>query len=274
MSKLLRRLPALLLAAALLPGCGMFKQEVEPELTAAEMYALAKTSISRKNWEIAVEQLRALEAKYPYGAHAEQAMLDLIYVHYRRHARAESIEAAERFIKEHPTHAAVDYAYYAKGLANYQEDDSWLGRLTGRNDLSDRDATITRDALDAFTDVYTLFPQSRYAEDSRVRARHLTDSLARHELEVAAYYLSRNAYVAVVNRAKGIVENFSATPALEHALALLVYAYEQMNLPELSASSKRVLALNFPQSAYLDSGAPRELLAVKLANLVPENAQL
>lgn len=260
---------ALALAVSLLPACALFTKKEEPDLSAEEMYALAKLSISRKNWELAVTQLRDLEAKYPYGAHAEQAQLDTIYVRYRNNETALCIAAAERFIKEHPTHEAVDYAYYAKGLANYQESDSWFARMTGRDDLSDRDATITRDALDAFTDVYTLFPESRYAADSRARARHLTDSLARHELEVAAYYLSRDAHVAVVNRAKGVVENFATTPAVEHALALLVFSYRQMGLLELSESAKRVLALNFPQSAYL-SGLERDgrgLLTSRLANL-------
>jgi len=232
----------LALAVSLLPACGAFTKEEEPDLSAEEMYAAAKTSILRKNWTLAVSQLRDLEAKYPYGVHAEQAQLDAIYVHYRSNETALCLSAADRFIKEHPTHAAVDYAYYAKGLANYQENDSWFGRLTGRDDLSDRDATVTRDALDAFVDVYTLFPESRYAADARARARHLTNSLARHELEVAAYYLSRDAYVAVVNRAKGVVENFAATPAVEHALALLAFSYRQMGLAGLSESAKRVLA--------------------------------
>ncbi|MDA8022634.1 MAG: outer membrane protein assembly factor BamD [Gammaproteobacteria bacterium] len=258
----------LVLAAVFLAACSSAKKE-EPDLSAEEMYAAAKLSMSRNGWERALTQLRELIAKYPYGKHAEQAQLDEIYVHYRNNSPGLCIAAAERFIKEHPTHEAVDYAYYAKGLANYQEDDSLFGRLTGRDDLSDRDATITRDALDAFTDVYTLFPESRYAADSRARARRLTESLARHELAVAAYYLSRNAHVAVVNRAKGVVENYATTPALEHALALMIFSYRQMGLSELSESAKRVLALSFPQSEYLsglDRGG-RELLTRGLADL-------
>ena len=145
----------------------------------------------------------------------------------------------------------MDYAYYAKGLANYQENDSLFGRLTGRDDLSDRDSSITRDALNAFNDVYNLFPASRYAADARARAHYLYNALARHELAVAAYYFSRNAHVAVVNRAKGVIEEYATTPSVEEALALLVFCYRRMHLDDLSEDARRVLALNFPKSEYL-----------------------
>ncbi len=257
------------LVFALLGGCASNKEE--PEVTADEMYALAKESIEKKNWLTAIEQLRKLEAKYPYGTHAEQAQLDTIYAHYRSRETGLAIAAADRFIKLHPTHEAVDYAYYVKGLANHQENDSVFGRLTGQDDLSDRDASPAREALQAFTDVYTLFPDSRYAAEARARALYLTDSLARHELAVAAYYFSRNAFVAVVNRAKGVVENYATTPSVEEALALLVFAYHRMGLDDLSDAARRVLAFNFPQSEYLGEQGVDQLER-KLGDLDSSNA--
>ncbi len=268
---------AALLMVTLLGGCSAFKDKDNPDATADELYAIAKESLDDKNWLTAIDQLRELEAKYPYGAHAEQAQIDTIYAYYRNDDTGLAIAAADRFIKLHPTHAAVDYAYYLKGLANYQENHSLFGRLTGRDDLSDRDASISRDALNAFNDVHTLFPNSRYAADSRARARHLTNSLARHELTVAAYYFSRDAHVAVVNRAKGVIEEYATTASVEDALALLIFAYQRMGLDELSRSARRVLALNFPRSEYLtvldntlektpDDQAARALLERRLRN--------
>ena len=243
----------LMLMVMLLSGCAGKdgKTAEEPDQTAEELYAIAKRSLDNKNWLTAIDQLRQLEAKYPYGKHAEQAQLDTIYAHYRNNSDAQAISAADRFIKLHPTHASVDYAYYAKGLANYKENDSFFGRFTGRDDLSDRDASLMQNALDAFNDVHTLFPNSRYAPDARARADYLYKALARHELAVAAYYFTRNAHVAVVNRAKGIIENYAATPSVEEALALLMFCYRRMALEDLSADARRVLALNFPASVYL-----------------------
>ena len=250
----------ILLIFALLAGCSGFKKE-EVEPTAEEMYAIAKKSLGQKNWLTAIDQLRELEAKYPYGVHAEQAQLDTIYAHHRSNQPGLAIAAADRFIKLHPAHESVDYAYYIKGLANSQEKDSLFGRFTGRDDLSDRDASVIRDALNSFTDVYTLFPDSRYAADARARAHHLTNDLAKHELAVATYYFSRSAYVAVVNRAKNVIEDYATTPSVEEALALLVFSYREMGLDDLSNDSKRVLALNFPESEYLDRNGTALLMS-------------
>ena len=259
------RIAVVIALGGLLGGCALFGKKDEADPTAAEMYEVAKENLDNKNWVTALEQLRALEAKYPHGVHAEQAQLDTIYANYRHEEFARAIAAADRFIKLHPTHAAVDYAYYIKGLANYRENHSLFGRLTGRNDLSDRDAQLTRDAFNAFTDVHTLFPNSVYAPESRARAEYLFNSLARHELTVAAYYFSRDAHVAVVGRAKEIIEHYANTPSVEEALALLMFSYRAMELPELAAASERVLEINFPQSDYL-AGNGQNALNEKLGN--------
>ena len=243
----------ILLAATILAGCSSFKKEkVDENATVEEMYALAKESLDDEKWTTAVERLRALEAKYPYGVYAEQAQLDTVYAYYRNNEPGLAIAAADRFIKLHPAHSSVDYAYYLKGMASFEEDKSAFGVIIGKDDLSDRDPTLTRDALNAFRDVYTLFPDSRYAPSARERVLYLTNTLAKHQIAIATYYYSKEAYVAVVNRAKGVIEDYPGAPAVEEALALLYRSYDAMGLNELADDSRRVLELNFPNSAYLN----------------------
>ena len=247
------RIMAMLIAVVLASGCASFKKDKEDEVRSAEeLYESAKAQMSKKNWQTALEMLRTLEAKYSYGVYAEQAQLDTIYIYYRSEQSALAIAAADRFIKLHPTHHAVDYAYYLKGLAGFSEDRSLIGTLIGQDDLSDRDASIIRNSMLAFQELYTLFPDSQYAPDARIRAGNLLDALARNEIAVANYYYTRKAYVAVVNRAKGIIENYSTTLAVEQALALLMFSYENMGFDDLAGDARRVLALNFPQSGYLN----------------------
>ena len=234
------------------PGCSYFKKDKSDEgQTAEELYQDAKDSMLKKNWETAIERLRTVEARYPYGVYAEQAQLDTVYVYYRSEQTGLALAAADRFIKLHPTHPSVDYAHYLKGLASFSENKSLLGKLMGHDDLSDRDATAIRNAKAAFEEVYTLFPDSQYAPDSKKRAKYLLSSLAKNEITIANYYYSREAYVAVVNRAKGIIENYSSTPSVEEALALMMFSYHKMGFDDLSSDSRRVLELNFPNSAYL-----------------------
>ncbi|WP_424948140.1 outer membrane protein assembly factor BamD [Candidatus Spongiihabitans sp.] len=247
------RIVVMLIAGVLASGCSSFKKEKEDEAESAEqLYEIAKQQMSKKNWQTALDTLRKLEAKYSYGVYAEQAQLDTIYIYYRSKQSDLAIVAADRFIKLHPTHQAVDYAYYLKGLASFSENKSLFGTLTGRDDLSDRDATTIRNAMVAFKELYALFPDSQYALDARIRAGNLLETLARNEIAVANYYYTRKAYVAVVNRAKGIIENYSTTLAVEQALALLMFSYENMGLDDLAGDARRVLALNFPDSGYLN----------------------
>ena len=252
------RLVSIFLVCILATGCSAFKKDkVNENATAEELYADAQKSMSKKNWRTAVDQLRTLEAKYPYGKYAEQAQLDTAYAYYQNKEPGLAIAAADRFIKLHPTHSSVDYAYYLKGLASFEEDDSLLGRLTGQDDLSDRDASLTRNALEAFQDVYTLFPESQYAADSRAQAVYLTNALARHEISIANYYFTRQAYVATVNRAKGVIETYPESPEIEHALGLLMHSYGRMGLDTLAVDSRRILELNFPESSYLTGNVDR-----------------
>lgn len=245
----------ILLIVTLTSGCSSFKKDpAEAEITVEELYARARESMDKSRWKTAIEQLRELEAKFPYGVYAEQAQLDTAFAYYKSQESGLAIAACERFIKLHPTHKSVDYAYYLKGLASYEEDKSTLGFLLGKDDLSDRDPSLTLISLNAFKDVYTLFPDSRYAADAKQRANYLSNALAKHEIAVANYYYSRDAYVAVVNRAKGVIENHPDTPAVEDALGLLHHSYQQMELNDLADDARRVLKLNFPNSRYLNKG--------------------
>lgn len=246
----------LLVIVAVLSGCALFKEEeIDENASVEELYAMARESMDKGNWGVAVERLQRLEAKYPYGVYAEQAQLDTIFAQYRLEEVELAIAAADRFIKLHPTHPSVDYAYYLKGQASYEEDRSTIGTLLGKDDLSDRDPVLTLDALNAFRDVYTLFPDSKYAPPARERVRHLTNTMARHELAIARYYHARDAHVAAVNRAKTVVEEYPDTPSVEEALGLMVSSYNIMGLPALADDSRRVLELNFPNSIYLAEDA-------------------
>jgi len=255
----------------LLSGCSLInKGEQVEDLSAEELYAAAQENLEDRNWNTAIEKLRELKAKYPNGKYAVQAHLDTIYAYYKNREPGLAIASADRFIKLNPTHYSVDYAYYLKGLSSYEEDKSFLGRWSGQNDLSNRDASLARRAMKAFEEVYMLFQDSKYAPDARLRAKYLLNTLARHELGVANYYYSRGAYVAVVKRAKGIIEDYSNTNSIEEALALLMLSYESMGLEELYQDSRRVLELSFPGSVYL---AQTDNNNIRLSNINMEDEE-
>ncbi len=243
---------SLLLAAALtLGGCGLLP-EVKDETagwSAQKLYAEAKDNLNSGNYERAVKLFETLEARYPFGRYAQQAQLEVAYAYYKDNEPISAIAACDRFIKLHPNHPNVDYAYYLKGLANFNDDLGLLGNLVNQ-DLSERDPRAARDAFLAFKELVTRFPDSKYAADSTARMKYLVNALANNEVHVAKYYMKREAWVAAANRAKEVLKTYPEAPALEEALAIMVVAYDKLKLTDLRDDAQRVLTLNFPNSKY------------------------
>ena len=227
--------------------------------SAQKLYTSAKESLNEGDYEKAIKYFEKLEARYPYGRYAQQAQLEIAYAYYKDSEPASALAACDRFIKLHPNHPNVDYAYYLKGLINFNDDLGFLGYVV-KQDLSDRDPKAARDSFEAFKELVTRYPESKYTPDATKRMHYLVNAMAGHEVYVANYYYRRGAYVAAVNRAQTVIQQYPQTPANEDALALMWRSYEAMGLKDLGDDSLRVLKKNFPDSAYLKNkpvGAPR-----------------
>jgi outer membrane protein assembly factor BamD len=242
----------------LLAGCGVFSGKEEDETagwSAQRLYNEAKEAMASREWPKAIKYFERLEARFPYGRFAQQAQLEVAYCHFKDDERALAVAAADRFIKLYPNHPSVDYAYYLKGLINFNDGEGMVAFVN--SDMTDRDPKGAREAFAAFKEVVTRFPQSRYAEDSAARMRYLVNALASHEVHVARYYMKRTAYVAAANRAQYAIQHYPQAPAVEEAVFILVRAYDALGMTELRDAADRVMQKNFPDSVYLKGGTKR-----------------
>lgn len=233
-------------------GCA--SQNVQDETrdwSAEKLYKEAKEEQHGHNYTRAIKLFEALESRYPYGNYGQQAELEIAYTQYKDKEPDLAIATLDRFIRQHPTHPNVDYAYYLKGLVNFNEGQSFFNRLA-EQDMSERDPKSTLDAYTAFEYLVTHFPQSPYATDAQLRIGYLIGALANYELHVARYYYKRGAYVATVNRGKNLIQTYSNTKQVEGGLAALYHAYDKLNLATLRDDTKRVLLQNFPNTTLLD----------------------
>ena len=245
---------ALLLALALAACSGAKDKPDETKNWSAErLFTEAKSLLDQGSFEKAAKMFETLEARYPYGRFALQAQLDIAYAYYRQDESASAVTAAERFIKLHPNHPNVDYAYYLKGLANFKDDLGIFGQIS-RQDLSERDQKAAREAFDTFKELVTRFPESQYAADAAKRMDFLVNSLAQNEVHVARYYLNRQAYVAAINRAQQAIANYPHAPAIEEALAIMVKSYDALGYNDLRDDTARILKTNFPDSHFVAAG--------------------
>ncbi len=240
------------LLAALLAACSLLPEKIDETKgwSAQRLYSEAKEAIGEGNYKTALEYLDKIQARYPFGRYSQQAQLDTIYVQYKDNEPDAAIAAADRFIKANPRHPYVDYAYYMKGLVNFERSNTILDRLAP-NDRAKTDTATARQSYNDFSELARKFPDSKYAEDARQRMLFLHNNLAAYEVNVADFYLRRGAYVAAANRAKYVLETYARTPAVENALSIMTQAYVKMGMPQLASDSLRVLERNYPQSPEL-----------------------
>jgi len=227
------------------------EEEIPQETTEERLYEAAQSNMRTENFIQAVKNLQLLEARYPFGPYAEQSQLEIIYAHYRSFEPDAAIAAADRFIRLHPLHQNVDYAYYIKGLANYAEGEGFLDRFMP-TDTTMRDPGAALQSFEDFRQLLTRYPYSPYANDAKSRMVFLRARLARYEINVANYYFKRGSYLAAANRGRHVVENFPQTPASADALAVMIQAYHLLGLEDLAIDSLAVLSENYPEHPSLD----------------------
>lgn len=216
-----------------------------------QMYEESQRYLTNKNFDLAVRSLQLLESRYPFGRYAEQAQLELIYAHFGAYEHDATAEAADRFIRLHPQHPNVDYAYYMKGLAAYSGSQDFFQRFLPTEE-TDRDISHHRDAFAQFAQLVSRFPNSTYAPDAKARMVYLRNLMARHEISVANYYFRRGAFLAAANRGRYVVENYQRTPAVADGLAVMAQGYILLGLNDIAQDAIDVLALNYPQHPSLD----------------------
>jgi outer membrane protein assembly factor BamD len=246
----LRAVTACAMVALTLAGCSWLPTAGKDETagwSADQIYREAHAALISGNYTRAGKLFETLEARYPYGRYAQQAILESAFASWRQGEPAAAIASADRFIRTYPNHPNVDYAFYLRGLVHFREDQGIFGYVY-ELDLSERDPKEMRASFAAFKELTTRFPESQYYEDSILRMKFLNNALGLYEVKVARYYYNRGAYIAATNRAQLALINNPQTPSNAEALDILAQSYDKLGLPQLADDSRRVFAKTFPDS--------------------------
>lgn len=241
--------------AVLMAGCGTYKGDHDKTAgwTADRLYQDARTEMTAGNWKEARERLEAVEARFPFGGYAQQALIDQAYVNWKDDEPEQALAAIDRFQQQYPNHPGTDYMLYLKGLITFTPPSAAFSRFT-RQDPSERDPKGLRESYESFNELINRYPDSRYTADAKKRVAWLVDTIAGNEVHVAQYYYERGAYVAAINRAKTVLSDFHGVPSAEKALYIMMLSYDKLGLTELRDDTRRVLDENFPDSKFLERG--------------------
>jgi outer membrane protein assembly factor BamD len=244
---------ALALATLLLSGCSSTPEDKAANWSPNKIYAEAKDELNSGAYDKAVALFEKLEGRAAGTPLAQQAQLDKAYAQYKSGESAQAIATLDRFMKLHPASPALDYALYLKGVVNFNDDLGLFAAIT-RQDLAERDQKASKESFEAFQELATRFPASRYTPDATQRMTYIVNSLAQYEVHVARYYYARAAYVAAINRAQVTVSDYRGVPAVEEALFIIVKSYDALGMTQLRDDAKRVLEKNYPNTEYLTRG--------------------
>ena len=238
----------LLLLAACASDSSKYDDEDQDESKSwpvEKLFSEAKRELKAGDYNLAIQYFETLQARFPFGKYAQQAQLEAAYAYYLSDEFDSAIASANRFIRLNPTHPKVDYAYYLRGLASFHKKDSSFDAIV-RQDPSTRDPGASRESFNYFAELVKKFPKSKYVADAIKRMKFQRNTLAKHELNIASFYLQRGAYVAAANRAKYVVENYPRTPSIPNALLVMTKAYEALKMDDLASNSRKILEMNYP----------------------------
>src|SRR3990167_10262127 len=213
--------------------------------TQQQIYLKGKEALQDKSYSEAIKRFEALDVQYPFGNETESAQLYLIYAYYMKDEYAMAVAAADRFIRLHPTHPHVDYAYYLRGLSDYYQNMGVIERLFSV-DLATRDLTQMQKSYNDFSELVSRFINSRYTPPAHQYMLYLRNMMATHELQVAQYYYGRCVYIAAANRASDVVMHYQDAPAVIAALKLMAKSYHQLGMTKLEQDVLSVLRYNYP----------------------------
>ncbi|MBE0439872.1 MAG: outer membrane protein assembly factor BamD [Gammaproteobacteria bacterium] len=238
----------ILLTLASTTSCSLFSKDpvqTKESWPVERIYSEAKSALLMEDFVTAIQYYDQLEARFPFGDYAQQALLESAYAYYKSDEPEIAIATIDRFMRVYPLNPNMDYALYLKGLTNFTRDIGLFEKYIPR-DESQRDPGSARLALEDFTTLVNRYPKSNYSDDAAQRIVYLRNRLAQHEVNVANYYMRRGAYVAAANRGKYVIENYPRTPAMPEALLVMAKAYKILELDQLSEDALRVLELNYP----------------------------
>jgi outer membrane protein assembly factor BamD len=246
--------PALTIGiTVLMAGCASTSDDKTENWSPNKIYAEAKDEMESSAYDRAIPLFEKLEGRAAGTPLAQQAQLDKAYAQYKGNDQASALSTLDRFMKLHPACPAIDYALYLKGIVNFNDNLGTFAFLS-KQDLSERDQKAAKESFEAFKELVTRFPDSRYTPDARARMTYIVNSLAQYEVHVARYYFSRGAYVAAINRAQSALTDYHDVPALEEALFILMRSYDELGMTQLRDDAKRVMEKSYPKSEYLSRG--------------------
>lgn len=233
----------ILIMAFIISGCKNKKNEVDIITPASDLYKEGINLLEQQKYSKAADEFSKVFYQHPGNDITPQAELMQAYALYLESNYEEGVDILEMFIKLHPLHKDIAYAYYLKALCSYMEIS---------NVKLDQSRTLA--AKESFEEVISLFPKTKYAIDAALKIDLVNDHLAGKEMDVGRYYLRKNNPIAAINRFQLVLDNYQTTSHVSEALYRLVESYLMLGLTDDAKRYAAVLGHNYSESNWYRYG--------------------
>lgn len=225
---------------------GMDSEDENPyaNMSAKEIYTEGLDDLKKKQYTASIKKFEALDTMYPFNDYAEQAQLNLIYAYYEKEDYPSAAATAERFIHLYPRSKNVDYAYYTKGMANFNQVRGSLANYLPM-DLSWRDPGTQSQAYSDFATLVQKFPKSRYKPSAAQHMIYLRNMFAQKELNISKYYYERKMYVAAIERANYLIKTYPQAPSTKNALEVIYFSNKNLGLTNAANDALKIYRLTY-----------------------------
>lgn len=224
-----------------LVACQSKSKDADKIVPAQELYNLGIKELEAKNYGKASNAFEKVFFQHPGNSITADAELMQAYALYLDGEYDEVGDVLDIFLKLHPRHKDVAYAYYLKALANYVQ----ISNVK-------LDQSKTRYAKEGLEEVIRRYPGSKYAIDAALKIDLVNDHLAGKEMLVGRYYLKKRNPVAAIKRFQTVVEEYDTTTHIPEALHRLVESNLMLGLADEARKYSGVLEHNYPQSKWTD----------------------
>lgn len=212
---------------------------------AETLYNTARRFLNNGDPTRALKIYGDLQARFPFSKYSTQAELESITANYRTSAFDAALADADRFVKQHPRNPNIDYVYYLRGIIEYNRTDNTIDSILASNG-SRRDPTNLRQAFTDFNLLIQNYPDSIYNKDAQLHMIDIRNRLAKYELNVAEYYVTRRAWVASARRAQYVLNHYQGTDSIPRALEIIEQSYRTLGVEQQAQDAHTILMTSYP----------------------------
>ena len=206
-----RRLLVIFIAvAAVIYGCGWWETQPMRLNTPEAIYQTGYDAYHKGKYKKAIESFQRVQEEYPLSKLAILAELGIADSHFSNEEYSEAELAYEDFMNLHPTYENLPYIMYQIAMCHYKQ----MSEI-------DRDQSESLKSKEAFENLITRYPSSKFSFMGEKRLRECKKRLGEHELYVGHFYFVQEEYKAALRRFETAAREY-ANVGLDYRLNYLI----------------------------------------------------